>query len=428
MNIIRLLSIVAIMSITTEAQSQNVTPIRKADLKLESDRMTPEVLWAMGRIGSTAISPKGDYIAYTVSYYSVELNRSQTVIYVMKADGSDQRLLTQGGKSEVEPAFIHGGERIAFMTGGALWSMNLEGGDRKQLTREGDEIDGFLFSPDEKHVILIREIPSTTSIQAKEADLPMATGMVIDDLNYKHWDHYVTDIPHPFLASYNGDKVSEELKDLLDGEPYECPVLPFGGTEELAWSPDSKFIAYESRKKTGVDYVISTDTDIFLYNVETGETTNLCKPVDYVAPKSDPTLSLEKQAVNQSTADINVGYDTDPQFSPDGTMLAWKSMKRDGYESDRNRLCVLSLASGEKRYVTEQFDEGVEEFVWGSDNASLYFVSVQRGRILPFATNLNGEVKPLLTGDYDYGDISLMPKGDQLLVKRHSISAPEDQN
>ncbi len=426
MNIFRLLSIVAIMSITTEAQPQNSTPIRKADLKLESDRMTPEVLWAMGRIGSTAISPKGDHIAYTVSYYSVENNRSQTVIYVMKADGSDQRLLTQGEKSEVEPAFIHGGERIAFMSGGALWSMNLEGGDRKQLTHEGDEIDGFLFSPDEKHVILIREIPSTTSIQAKEADLPMATGMVIDDLNYKHWDQYVTDIPHPFLASYNGDKVSEELKDLLEGEPYECPVLPFGGTEELAWSPDSKFIAYESRKKTGVDYVISTDTDIFLYNVETGETTNLCKPADYVAPKSDPTLSLEKQAVNQSTADINAGYDTDPQFSPDGTMLAWKSMKRDGYESDRNRLCVLTLASGEKSYVTEQFDEGVEEFVWGSDNTSLYFVSVQRGRILPFSTNLKGEVKPLLTGDYDYGDISLMPNGAQLLVKRHSISAPDD--
>ncbi len=426
MNILKLFSIAAIMSIATEVSAQDVAPIRKADIKLQSDLMTPEVLWAMGRIGSTAISPKGDKIAYTVSYYSVEQNRSQSVIYLMNADGSDQRLLTQGEKGEGQPTFIHGGERLAYVCGGALWSMNLDGGDRKQLTHEGQEVDGYLFSPDEKHVILIHDVPATTSIQPREADLPKATGLVIDDMNYKHWDHYVTSIPHPFLASYDGNKVSEHAKDLLEGEPYECPSVPFGGAEQLAWSPDSKLIAYESRKKVGVDYAISTDTDIFLYNVETGETTNLCKPAGYVEPVSDPMLSLEKQAKNQSTTDINAGYDRDPQFSPDGTMLAWKSMKRDGYESDRDRLCVLTLATGEKRYVTESLDEAVEEFVWGKDNASFYFVSIWRGRILPYTTNLKGEVKPLLSGDYDYGDISIMPKGDQLLIKRHSISAPDD--
>ena len=121
---------------------------------------------------------------------------------------------------------------------------------------------------------------------------------------------------------------------LIEGEPYECPMAPFGGVEQLAWSPDSKTIAYTCRKKTGVDYATSTDSDIFLYDVATGSTKNLCKPEGYKAPEVDYTTSLKHQAVNNQADDVNVGYDTNPQFSPDGKYVAWQSMKHDGYESD----------------------------------------------------------------------------------------------
>ena len=146
-------------------------------------------------------------------------------------------------------------------------------------------------------------------------------------------------------------------------------------------------------EKTGVDYATSTDTDIYIYNVETGQTTNVCKPEGYVEPKADALKSLEKQAKNQQSEDINAGYDQDPQFSPDGTMLAWKSMERDGYESDRLRLCILNLKTGTKSYVTEQFESGVDAFSWAEDNKTLYFTGVWQARTMVYQTNLKGEVE-----------------------------------
>ena len=428
MNTLKIMTIASVMISATNtisaAQPENNAVIGKHELKLSSDRMTPEVLWAMGRIGSHVVSPDGKNVVYTVSYYSVEQNKSHTVIYICDADGNNQKLLTKDGKSELEPAFILNGKRIAFISGGQLWSMNLDGSDRVQMS-EGEEIGGFKFSPDEKHVLLIREVSQTSSIQAKEKDLPLATGMVINDLNYKHWDTYVTSIPHLFVAPFSENKVGE-AKDLLDGEPFECPMLPFGGTEQFCWSPNSKQVAYTSRKKTGVAYVTSTDSDIYLYDIESGKTRNICKPEGYVEPDFDATKSLEHQAKNKFTEDINAGYDQNPQFSPDGTMIAWQSMERDGYESDRNRLCILYLKTGQKQYVTESFESSVEGFCWGADNKSLFFVGVWHARQMVYQTNLKGEVKCLTTGNYDYGSVQLVPGGKQLLVERHSISAPSD--
>lgn len=426
--------------------------IGKSDIKLKSDLMTPEALWAMGRIGGVAASPDGSMVAYTVAYYSVKENASHRVIYVMNSDGSNNRQLTTSAESESEVAWItetvgEGSaakkiQRLAFITGGQVWSMNTDGSERTQLTHDKDGIEGFIFSPDGKKVILIKSLPFNEVIQKNPDDLTKASGMLITDLMYRHWDHYVTSIQHPFVANVAEDGTikttpisegsNDECIDLLAGEPYECPMEPFGGVEQLAWSMDSKQIAYTCRKKMGRDYAVSTDSDIFLYDLATGNTTNLCKPADYKAPAVDYTKTLATQSVNAQEGDLNLGYDVNPKFSPDGKYVAWQSMKRDGYESDRNRLCVYNLASGQKTYVTEAYDSNVEDYVWAQDSRALYYIGVWHGCQNMYRTDLLGNVEQITDDWADFGSLQMLGNtvnkkaGVQLIVTRHSMAAPDD--
>ncbi|WP_308276910.1 alpha/beta hydrolase family protein [Prevotella sp.] len=391
----------------------------------KGDRMTAETLWAMGRIGGATASPDGKTIAYQVGYYSVKENKSHQMLYTVSADGKLQRTLTNTAASETDAAWINGGKRIAFLSKGQLWTMNADGSDRRQLTKSDIDIEGFKFSPDEKKVLLIKSLPYHESIKKNPDDLPLATGRVVTDLNYRHWDHYVETVAHPFVANVTENGV-DNGKDIIEGEPYECPMAPFGGVEQLAWSPDSKTIAYTCRKKTGVNYAISTDSDIFLYDVATGSTKNLCKPEGYKAPEVDPTTSMKNQAVNNQEGDMNVGYDTNPQFSPDGKYVAWQSMKHDGYESDRNRLCVYTLATGEKKYVAEKFDSNVDAFCWAADSKTLYFIGCWHACVNMYQTNINGEVKQLTDDWMDFGSIQMLGNTGKILASRHSISQADE--
>ena len=390
-----------------------------------NDRMTPEALWAMGRIGGAAASPDGKTVAYQVGYYSVKQNKSHQMLYTQTADGKQQTVLTTSAKSETDPAWIEGGKRIAFLTDGQLWSMAPDGTDRRQLTKSDIDIEGFKFSPDGKKVILIKSLPYHESIKKNPEDLPLATGRLVTDLNYRHWDHYVESIPHPFVANVTEQGVDEGV-DMLKDEPYECPMAPFGGVEQLNWSPDSKFVAYTCRKKTGVNYAVSTDSDIFLYDIATGNTRNLCKPADYKPVDFDPTKTMKTQAINHQKEDLNMGYDVNPKFSPDGRYIAWQSMARDGYESDRNRLCVYTLADGTKNYVTETFDSNVDDFCWANDSRTLYFIGVWHACENLYQTNLRGEMKQLTDDWADFGSVQLLNNGNKLLASRHSFQQGDE--
>ena len=204
------------------------------------------------------------------------------------------------------------------------------------------------------------------------------------------------------IADFDGNEVTNP-RDILEGELYESPMRPFGGMEQFAWSPDGKTIAYTCRKKTGVEYTKSTDSDIYLYNIETGDTKNICKADD---------------------TDKNMGYDTNPQFSPDGSMIAWQSMERDGYESDWNRLYVMDLATGEKRFLSRAFDSNVDEFVWKPDGRGFYFTGVWFGTTKIYSLDMEGRYQALTSGQYDFGGITLM--GDQILCKRHSMEEADE--
>ncbi|MBQ9642001.1 MAG: S9 family peptidase [Bacteroidaceae bacterium] len=409
--------LLAMTQLDTDAQSF----IGRQTPSVKDRSFSPELLWAMGRVGSASASPDGKQVAYNVSYYSVAENKSHTVIYTIDSEGKNEKLLTEAKTSEVSPKYINGGQRIAFLALDAeknmqVWSMLPDGTDRKQLSFEAEGVDDFMFSPDEKKVLLVKTIKYGQRTSDQHPDLQKATGRVITGLMYRHWDEWVETIPHPFIADFDGTKIAG-TKDILANEPYECPMKPFGGMEQLAFSPDSKTVAYTCRKLEGRDYAVSTDADIYIYNIETGQTQNLCKPAGYKRPTVDYTESLKGQAVNDGHFN---GYDTNPAFSPDGKYIAWQSMERDGYEADLNRLIIYDLKSGETRQLAADFDSNVDAFVWNADSKSIYFIGVWHGEThLHVADVKTGKSRQLTEGQFDYTSVQLFGKG--LLCSRQSM-------
>ena len=387
----------------TRDAGQNGTLIERSDIKIEGKRMTPEALWAMGRIGSVAVSPDEKQIAYSVAYYSVPENKSNNELFVMNADGSSNRQITRDSWQESQPVWIKDGKKIAFLCNESgssqVWEMNPDGTERKQLTRYEGDIEGFAFSPDGKKLLFIAQVKTVQSTADKHPDLPKATGIIVTDLMYKHWDEWVTTAPHPFVADFDGNGISN-VQDILDGEPYESPMKPWGGIEQLAWSPASDKVAYTCRKKTGLAYAVSTNSDIYIYDLATGKTENITEE--------------------------NKGYDTNPQYSPDGKYIAWQSMERDGYEADLNRLFVMNLATGEKRFVSRAFESNVDAFLWNKDSQSIYFIGVWHGETQIYNIDLadNDSLNRLTDGMHDYASLALC--GDKLIAKRHSMSMGDE--
>ena len=397
----------------TKEAGQNGALIERSDIKIEGQRMTPEALWAMGRIGSVAVSPDEKQIAYSVAYYSVPDNKSNNELFVMNADGSNNKQITRDNWQESQPAWIKDGKKIAFLCNESgssqVWEMNPDGTERKQLTQYDGDIEGFAFSPDGKKLLFIAQVKTVQSTADKHPDLPKATGIIVTDLMYKHWDEWVTTAPHPFVAEFDGNGISN-VKDILEGLPYESPMKPFGGIEQLAWSPTSDKVAFTCRMKTGLAYAISTDSDIYEYDVQKGGFVNLCKQD---AKASDGQTEM-------------AGYDTNPQYSPDGKYIAWQSMERDGYEADLNRLCVMDRATREKRFVSQGFQSNVDAFLWNKDSRSIFFLGVWQGRTQIYNTGLEDDkhIYQLTNGMYDYASMALC--GNSMIAKRHSMSMGDE--
>ena len=404
-----------------EVIGRSVVTVNKGGL------MTPEILWAMGRIGNASISANGRGLVYNVTYYSVEKNKSHSILHITDLETCETKSLTSTSRSERDAVFINNDQQLLFAADGKLWVSDVDGSNCRQVktTKEDEDIEGFLLSPDEKKIILVREVENNSSIKKNPNDLSKSSGMVIDDMMYKHWDHFVKTIPHPFVADFSLSEGIGKEKDVLNGEPFECPSLPFGGIEELAWSLDSKTIAYSCRKKTGKAYAMSTDSDVFLYDVSSGSVVNICKPQGFKQPQYDYTMSLENQAKSDEL-DCNMGYDVAPKYSPDGKYIAWSSMERDGYESDIARLCVYEVETGKKIYPAESVESGVDSYCWDLNSRCIYFTATWHGTTQVYSVTLDGKVKQLTEGDYDYVLCGSISSNGCLLVKRHSMSEADE--
>lgn len=377
--------------------------IGRSTLVIEDGIMTPEALQSFGRISDVQLSPDKKQMLYGVTYVSVEKNKTNRELFVMNVDGSDQHQITHTPFSESNARWYNEGKNIAYLSkegeSTQIWVMNADGSNRKQITNVEGGIIAFEFSPDQKKLLYVKMIPFHESIEPKHKDLPLASGRVVNDLMYKHWDSWVEEIPHTFVADFTLENGIQNAEDIIVGEPFELPILPFGGLSEVVFTPDGKYLAYSCKKLKGKEYAESTNTDIYLYSLETKETKNLTKGM--------------------------MGYDTTPLFSPDGNKMAWLSMERDGYESDKNRLFVLDMLTGNKTYVTDNFDYNVNSFIWDGNDKG-YFIATVEAKTHIYSVDLSTkEIKQITKGKYDYESCELL-NDTTLIALRHSMSQPNE--
>ena len=359
--------------------------IGKPEIEINDGVFTPEAMLAMGRLSDPQVSPDGKKILYGISYISIEQNRSCNNLYICNIDGSSAQMLTAEGKSFSNARWSADGKSIAFIQGGQIWTARLKGkdgayrlGKKMKISDIPAGISQFALSPDQSKVMYVSTIQSALKKPSDlYGDLDKSDAISADDLMYRHWDHWVKEVPHTFVADFTfgedgrGSITPETSRDILaaENEIYELPTEPFSGIEQLAWSPDGKTIAYSCRKLTGKKYAFSTNTEIYLYDVESGECTQLT---------------------------MGGGYDTNPVWSPDGSRLCWISMERDGYEADKQRLMVADIdwavpvkGSGSSasrlplfsdiKDVTSSFKYNASSPVWSPDSEDIYFSALAEG-------------------------------------------------
>ena len=420
--IIALLGLGILMSCTEKQDGSGY--VGPSDIQIADGVMTPETLLSLGRLSDPQLSPDGSKILYGVSYNSIADNRSCRNLFLCNPDGSGKVQLTRYAKSVSNARWSKDGDAIYFVQGDQLWKAPIQGsklGKKVKLSEVPAGIGEFKISPDGQQILYTSTIKNPALVQPADTDpaLDKAQAYATEDLMYRHWDHWVTDIPRTYLATLvNGTITPDNSLDLLGEELFELPTEPFGGIEQLDWAPDSRHIAYSCRKKTGKEYAFSTNTGIFLYDILTGAT---------VPVKEDG------------------GYDTDPVWSPDGKHLAWISMARDGYEADQQRLMVCDVDFGEQpadgqsaemnisniRDLTADFDRDASGIVWAPGSQSIFFNALTDGLQALFIVNLEstphiGRITPA-EWHYDFFSpfaVLRKEKGVELLTSYYCLNFP----
>ena len=388
----------------------------KLAIEIKDGQFTPEVMLALGRVSDPQVSPDGTRILFNVNYQNIEENKGNSDIWVMDIDGKTPAVnLTNTPSSENNAVWINDGAMIAFLyrdpkkedSKTQVWVMKADGSSRKPVSELENGVDGFVISPDGTKIVMISNVKYGKTLPTDHyPELDKANVRIIDDMMYKHWDQWVTEVPHPFVADFTGNVVKDP-KDILEGTEYESPMLPWGGIESFAWTPDSKQLIYTCRKKTGKEYAFSTNSDLYLYDVASGKTV-------------------------KNLTEGMMGYDTNPRVFKD--KMAFLSMEHDGYEADKNRIFLLDMKSGEKKDLTENWDYSADDIAWSPDGKYIYFLAPHMGTIPMFridiATQQVDTISPVNRNEednkyYDFGAIVPLKDG-KVITLRHNYAEPNE--
>ncbi|MBQ9639287.1 MAG: S9 family peptidase [Bacteroidales bacterium] len=385
-------------------QADEAAVIEKQQFTATNGQFTPEAMWQLGKMGEYAVSPDGTRMAYAVTYYDMEANKGNAELYLvegLKDDKQTTRRLTKTAASEWNPVW-QDDNTLLFCRGNKVEAMDVASGNTRVVAERERGFEGFKLSADGSKMLFVSTLPAVRPqpIEKLYAGLDKTTGRINEDLMYRHWDNWVDEYPHLFLATMdNGRVVESSVHDLIDSLPFECPMRPWGGVEQFCFSPDGAKVAYTCRKKAGKDYALSTNSDIYLYDIEQGSTVNISEGI--------------------------MGYDQNPVFSHDGKRIAWESMERDGYESDKLRLMVLDFESGSMVDYTANFDYGVSGINWSNDDSELYAVVMYRGTNEVFAFNVETQaVRQVTDGMHDINSIQLCD--DKIYAQQVSMSYPAE--
>jgi dipeptidyl aminopeptidase/acylaminoacyl peptidase len=363
---------------------------------MAQDRMTPELLWSLHRVSGNAVSKDGRYLYYSSKAVDWKTEKSVTSQYrINLVDGSKREWTTDAGKTITQRysnAWYATNENF-------LYQSSDSGNTWHEIYNGLQDAENVWVAPDGKYVAFSKEVLVKPMLGTDiYSDLPNTTAKVYTDLNYRHWDTWEDGkFSHIFLVSLK-DKTA---KDLMEDEPYDCPQKPFGGAEDLAWSPDSKGFVYVCKKKFGKEYAISTNTDLYFYSINTGKTENWTEGM--------------------------MGYDTHPAFSNDGKRLAWTSMARDGYEADKNDIVTLEVVTKKKTNLTAKWDGTVEEFIWSSTGDKIYFNAPFEGTVqlfdidVPYNEKDKTMVNNITKGKWDISGI-VGQAGGEIIVTRSDMN------
>ncbi len=376
---------------------------QKLDSLLSLGILSPELLWKLGRVGEVSLSPDGKEVLYGITRYNTEKNKGNTNLYLLPSQGGKPVQLTDFPGAESNGTWRPDGKKIGFLSSkngvSQIWEMDPDGSFLKAISGKEDDINGFLYSPKMNYIAFFKEVKMDPTPQEIYPDLPKTDVRIINDLMYRHWNSwYDYTCSHIFIAPYDEGVMGKAI-DLMEKEPFDAPVKPDGGIEQIAWSPDGNQLAYVCKKLKGKEYTLSTNSDIYLYDLPSKKTTNLTEGM--------------------------LGYDMDPVFSPDGKKLVWRSMETPGFESDKDRIMIRDLVTGETRDYSVNFDQSSKNFQWSNDSKKLYFISGIQATYQIYVLDMqSGEIKQITNGDHDY--TSLYVTNNQLIGTKMSISMPTE--
>ena len=364
----------------------------------QDQKLTPEKLWQLGRVSMDDVSPDGKTVLFGVTFYDVPSEKGNRDLYVVPTSGGEAKKITAFEQSESEGQFRPDGKKIGFLKSGKLWEMNPDGSDQRQVS--DIDMNGFHYAPDGKHLLFTQDVKYGLEASEKYADLPKTEARVIDNLMYRHWDSWDDfNNSNIFVVNYENGKTAGAPKNIMN-EPYDSPLNPFGGMEQITWSPDSKTIAYTCKKLTGKEAAVSTNSDIYLYNTATGQTENLTEEMP--------------------------GYDMDPVYSPDGRYLAWTSMEHAGFESDRTRLFIYDFQTKEKWELTKNLDREANHPQWSKDGKTIYFITGEKATYQMGAMDMaTKKFRFVTSGVHNYNDLKVADN-HTLIGARTSMSAPQE--